>query len=972
MRLCLEELPHQEEAVAALVNALSEVLSDYKQDNTSHNFLSHHSQENGHNAPMANPTLVFPPSCTTPYGLDVKMETGTGKTYVYTRTLFELFSRFGLHKFIIFVPSLAIKEGVKKFMTSQEARDHFHALYHGTRLDLTCINAGDFNTKKGRKTIPPALSLFLEGSRNERSIKGLLLNDAMLMSKSMTRDDYDQTLLDGGSCPIESLKAIRPVVIIDEPHRFSKNGKAWAAIQHLNPQLILRFGATFPLQEKTHRPDYARLVYDLNAPQAFNRQLIKWVHIDYPQTDTDKTALTKYTVKAVSNKNLVLVDHAKKEYDIGLGDALPQDFEGHLTYEGEKRLSNDMALEKGLTLIPSIFSCSYQERILAQALNSHFQTERENWVRAQCGENPAKIKTLALFFIDDIHSYRSPDGWLKQTFERLLCEKIKQCLEQETNPDYRDFLATSLTHLSETHGGYFAEDNNKKGDEAIQAEVDDILREKNKLLSFRDDKGQWILRRFLFSKWTLREGWDNPNVFTIAKLRSSGSDISKRQEVGRGLRLPIDENGRRLSHQEFFLTFITDWSEQNFAAELQQEVKADGPTIPEKITPALLTELVKNGYAEDETNAKIKLLQTGVIDTKDTINREKWELLTKDFLPDYSLNPNSIKNKGQKEADIVKLRKEKWEPLKAVWQQLTKRYMVKFLPLENTLLKEILQHAFKNQDQDALTIAKAKIHRDTLTGYNIGEADSNALTQRQQILESDLTLKALPYGTFLKELSRRTLIPINMWHRAFCDHFKNGIETQKFNYVSVQTLAENFKHVVRSHFSQYFEYDSLDFSADTTLMENGDFVDSIKQTILGTEIATDLAVEECYLYDKKVYDSTLEKSILAVHPNKEVSIFGKLPKQCIQVPNFTGGTTSPDFIYAIHTDKETKLHLFIEAKSTNKRESDTLATNAQKKFFQIFKEINIIWREMTDDKLCEVITQLIEENHKEEKSLSSS
>lgn len=151
-------------------------------------------------------------------------------------------------------------------------------------------------------------------------------------------------------------------------------------------------------------------------------------------------------------------------------------------------------------------------------------------------------------------------------FERLLKEKlidtIGKLTEQEN--EYKEYLQESLDNIRACHAGYFAQDNSSS-DEDIATEINDILNGKKKLLSFKDKDGKYMLRRFLFSKWTLKEGWDNPNVFTIAKLRSSGSDISKLQEVGRGLRLPVDECGNRISNQEFTLNYIVDFTEADFA-----------------------------------------------------------------------------------------------------------------------------------------------------------------------------------------------------------------------------------------------------------------------------------------------------------------------------------------------------------------------------------------------------------------------
>lgn len=200
--------------------------------------------------------------------------------------------------------------------------------------------------------------------------------------------------------------------------------------------------------------------------------------------------------------------------------------------------------------------------MLKQAIKNHFKQEKDNFYRER------KIKTLSLFFIDSVYSYRGEenDGYLKTKFESFLKLELEKEIEKlsdrtrKIDIEYKSFLAASLKDIKATNGGYFAVDNSTD-DDKIKEEIDAILRDKEKMLSFKHKDGSWNTRRFIFSKWTLREGWDNPNVFQIAKLRSSGSEISKLQEVGRGLRLPVDEYGNRISNEEFYLTYLIDFSE---------------------------------------------------------------------------------------------------------------------------------------------------------------------------------------------------------------------------------------------------------------------------------------------------------------------------------------------------------------------------------------------------------------------------
>ena len=508
---------------------------------------------------------------------------GTGKTYVGVRAMYDLHQKYGLFKFIVVVPSPAIKEGWKNFITADYAKQHFSQFYENTQINLNVINAGDFNSKKG--LLPAHLVEFIEGDRfNSSTIQVLLINAGMLNSTSMKKD-YAQTLLSGWTSPLEGLKATRPIVMIDEPHRFPRDKANYKSITAVEPQMIIRFGATFPDvkvgrgRQATLAKDYYRKQpqFNLNAVSSFNNGLVKGIDVYYPNvTETD--AKDRYVADSVTSKQLVL-KNGSTTYTYSVGEDIG--FDGDIYYEGAKMLSNGLELEKGMAFLPATMTSSYQELIIRDAIEKHFEAEIPNFMREN--DYQPKVKTLSLFFIDSIKSYRDEKGCLKELFEKHLRRKVEALIREfrlkklPREQEYLSFLQATLADLTKNvHAGYFGEDRGS-GDEAIQAEVDDILKNKEKLLSFKDEKGNWQTRRFLFSKWTLREGWDNPNVFVIAKLRTSGSENSKIQEVGRGLRLPVDENGHRLLQDELpsRLRFLIGYDEKEFANKLVTEVNAD-------------------------------------------------------------------------------------------------------------------------------------------------------------------------------------------------------------------------------------------------------------------------------------------------------------------------------------------------------------------------------------------------------------
>ena len=903
--------------------------------------------------------------------IDIKMETGTGKTYVYTRLMHELKKQFGFFKFIVLVPGVAIKEGAKMSIQSTDWNSHFRQEFANQHINLSIINAGDFSSKKGkRKQIPESLRSFCEGTRNEeKTIQALLLNDAMLASKSMIANDYDTTLFGSVSSPIQGLQETRPIVIIDEPHRFSKENKTWKNItEGLQPQLIIRLGATFPERTvgkgklKRTEKDYENLVYDLNAVRAFNDGLVKRVHIVYPAIPNFDMGdeVVKFRVKTIHKKEGVTFSNGKTETVIKIGENLSLLHEGFGGITLEKidsanaaSLSNDLELRPNLDLLPHVFGMGYQELLLQQAIDAHFEKEKENFYRPRINNNPPRIKTNSLFFIDSISSFRGGEkdekGWLRLKFEELLTKKLQKELQEATD-DYKDFLEHSLRDVGGTIAGYFAEDNTKKGDEAIQKEVDDILRNKEQMLRFKNEDGSWNIRRFLFSKWALREGWDNPNVFVICKLRSSGSEISKIQEVGRGLRLPFDEKGNRQSQnvgEDFRLTYIIDFSEREFAKRLVGEINADGGKLhPGKITESILQELVKANYAITPAKAKGKLLFDDLIDENDTI-LDVDKLFT--LLPEssgLSIKKGVITGGDLPQRPRVKLNKSNFEKLRGLWNEVTKRYALHFEKVSEDDLKIALIEVLKEMAfiKPELEIVSEKVHQSSVK--------EGVWIAKDGFMAAESHLGVLPYGEFLKRLNKRIHLPLNVLHVCIVEARK-GKETPNdlFNLNSLENIIEGFEKEFITLYAQKFSYTALDYYASTSIQKKANgkyvFVDELPQGDVGTNIARDIFREkENYLYDQYVYDSEIEHEVLKVNPPTSVVVYGKLPRRSIKLPTYTGGTTSPDFVYAIKQDDEPlQLHLVVETKSDNMRNSDKIAVESQQKAFKNIDGIE--WRMST-------------------------
>ena len=900
--------------------------------------------------------------------IDVKMETGTGKTYVYTRLIHSLRLEYGIFKFIILVPSVAIKEGVKMSIASDDWNKHFRQEFGNQSIHLGIINAGDFDAKKGkRKQIPEALRSFCDASAVEdKSIHVLLLNDGMLSSSSMSKSDYDSTLFGNISCPMEGLKETRPIVIIDEPHRFNKTNKAWKTItEGLCPQIIIRFGATFP-EIKTGgltRKDYENLVYDLNSIRAFNEGLVKGVHIEYPMLPDIKTELVKYRVNQIERGKSVTFGKvgSNKEFELCIGDDLsfvdPQFSDGitleEISSANLALLSNDLELHQDMELIPQIFSSGYQELILSQALEAHFEKEKENFYRKNMGSNLPGIKTNSLFFIDSIASFRGRDGqgWLRAKFEELLRKKIEKEIKQ-VEGEYKKYLEASLERNEKNEmkaiAGYFAEDNSKKGDAAIQDEVDKVLRDKEQSLQFKNKNGEWNVCRFFFSKWTLCEGWDNPNVFVIAKLRSSGSETRKIQEVGRGLRLPFDETGSRVTperyNEDFRLTYIIDYSEKEFAKKLVGEINADGGKIEGKITDAVLDILVKADYAEDRDKAFGALLNAGIIDRNGEIKGID-KLVS--LLPEESglkVRNGVITGNEMPPPPKVRLNRENFYKIRDLWDTVTKRYIIKFEKLSKDEIENLLTEIFSNNEYFITPVAEIKDEYIKKDGQTV-----SVETGGYRAVKSEISI--INYGEFLKRLNKRTSLPPAMLHKTLSIARKGkNTSAELFNTNTLEKIIKAFESEFTERYKQRFKYQSLDYTAQTSLFKDGDFVAELSQKYLGANVARDVKHDkERYLYDKAVYDSEIEHEVLKIDPPEQVIVYGKLPRESIKLPTYTGGTTSPDFVYTTREQKtdDIYLHLVIETKSENPRLSDNIAVAAQKKAFEYIGS-NIKWELVTD------------------------
>lgn len=598
--------------------------------------------------------------------LDISMETGTGKTYTYTKTMFELNRELGVFKFIVVVPTLSIKAGTKNFLQSTSLAEHFRKDFAGqygeTEIELYVVES---QKNKAKKAFMPSEIVRFVQAEDKQKIHVLLINAGMINSDTMAGkdkgNDGSRLIKDKFSVPFEALASTNPFVIIDEPHKFPTSKKTWENIQKFNAQFILRYGATFNNQ-------FENLLYRLSAIDAFNDDLVKGIRAFTEQIDGDNGERIKL-IDLDGKEATFILD--KQAFKLSKGENLNrihQAISDLFVSEMNKSvlvLSNGIELKKGDTINPYSYSDTVRDKMMRQAIRKHFVLEKELLTR-----NGGRIKPLTLFFIDDIAGYRDEknqlSGSLKTVFEQMVKAELEHRLQTENDEFLRQYWQTALNDIAKTHGGYFSQDNSDK-DDKIEQEVNEILHDKETLLSLANP------RRFVFSKWTLREGWDNPNVFQICKLRSSGSETSKLQEVGRGLRLPVNEYMARVKDHAFFLNYFVDNSETDFVKKLTDEVNS--AVVKPIVFTALTDELIKKiqtAYPDvskkqirnqlaDLTDDDDVFLENGFAETK--------KLFPKAFESSGSLKDGKIKGSGEK-VEKVKMRIAKYDELKALWETI--------------------------------------------------------------------------------------------------------------------------------------------------------------------------------------------------------------------------------------------------------------------------------------------------------------
>ena len=872
----------------------------------------------------------------------VEMETGTGKTYVYLRTIFELSHRYGFQKFIIVVPSVAIREGVLKNI--EITKEHFRALYNNLPFESFVYDAKKVNRLRQFAT--------------SNTLQVLVINiDAFRKNFTGSEDEqksnviYKESDKLAGRQPIEFVQAARPIVIIDEPQSVDSTDKAQEAIKALNPLMTLRYSAT-------HKNPY-NLVYRLDPVRAFELKLVKQIvvanvksddsvnepfvrveSIEYKKEYKAKLRMLVKTVDGPKEKSVTVKPKDDLFYKSGemhhyqngfrIADLSAEPGDEHIRFSNGTRLN--LGAEMG-----GARSDIWREQI-RKTIEEHLKKELK--VREQ------GIKVLSLFFIDRVANYRNYDSE-----GREVPGKFAAAFEEELAALAKEERFAPLKWLKEPvgklHNGYFSGDKKKRKDgteeviwkdtRGTTAADDDtynlIMKEKERLLSFDEPL------RFIFSHSALREGWDNPNVFQICTLNETQSGMKKRQEIGRGLRLPVDQSGQRVFDESVNKLYVmANESYEAFAKGLQQEYEDDcGVTFGKvpmtafaKLTRVVDNEEVAIGRKEAE-ELRDTLVGQKVIDSEGRIQpgfdprRSDFKLELPDDKAELAPAVVDLLSKYQIERHVTRERDEganrlkKQVMLSPEFEELWKRIKPKTQYRVEFSTPELVQQAAAQIKR--MPLIEKPVLTYTSASVELGRAEVTVTGMVVREVEREYGRRPLPdilaYLQNETELTRSTIVEILVKSGRLQEFFNNP---QRF----MDEVAKILKHELHRLLVDGIKYEPIGENWDQMLFKNEELINCL----------TAVQVQKS-VYEWVVYDSDVEREFArGLDERDDIRLFVKLHSWFrVETPV---GEYNPDWAIVKHEDDT--IYLVRETKSTHDplklRNSESDKIRCGKKHFE--------------------------------------
>ncbi|GAA8333974.1 DEAD/DEAH box helicase family protein [Helicobacter pylori] len=891
--------------------------------------------------------------------VDILMETGTGKTFTYLNLIFALHKAYGQNKFIIFVPRKPILESVKQNIRLTKGYFYLEFKRHLKTY-----------TYEGDKSQSNIINHYIK-NQDELSVL-LLTNSAIDKGEKNILNKNSENLFNAKSI-FENIADLKPISIIDEPHLLK--GEAFGKYFNKIGALYFRFGATFA-KEKEHA--LSNVAFCLDSISAFRNYLVKQVRVHSVMQDSQSPFLLNADSK--SAKIAFYKAGILKQITLSKGEDLGKI---NASFNGVSlvKITKDKAyLSDGATLEKASYKLAQDEisTLLEKAIDLHFEKEAFLF-----DEN---IKALSLFFIPKIEDFRQIDNkgtpFIKTEFERLYKLKRASILARENlSPSYKEYLARDFDDSGNlrVHQGYFSGDSvvlnkGKKESSKENIEANDIkmiLSEKEKLLSFQTPL------RFIFSVWALQEGWDNPNIFTLIKLASSTSETSRHQQVGRGLRIALNQEGKRVTHgflkanDDIFykinhLDMLVSGEEVGFIEGLQKEIEASsfiggGSALDREILARLgLNERKINKFCDaletlnavefDETNNAYKIIapiceimQNNEERIKSFLSDEEYRAVLSAFKMDE--NPTNKRDQvinANQSQEKVKIRQNLAKEFKELWQTINAQSQLSYQNIQKTKLIESIAKAFNESHVMCEAIIFESKKYDPKTNRIITEESSSVLKAKNYANALQKEINALLLD-FAKDESLPLKFTLELYNALNKEHFTNSPKKafKLLKGIIKDKLHENLLSCVSYGFCQNAFSNTAFDETDPLYCKDGSPKTEIEKHQLGKYKSVQTPSQN-YLYDTIIYDSKIEEEVSKERvkvEGKSIEVFAKLPKFKIPTPykNY-----EPDFAYLLKDNKGAKIFFVCETKGYEK-ESDIPQDEKRKieyakKFFETLSQ----------------------------------
>ncbi|WP_367693366.1 DEAD/DEAH box helicase family protein [Helicobacter pylori] len=887
---------------------------------------------------------------------DILMETGTGKTFCFLECVYSLHQNYHLSKFIVLVPSNAIKLGVLKSV--EITREFFKSEYSNTHLE-SYEDAERFILASNHKCC--VLVMTFSAFNKEKNT----INQSCLENTN---------LFNGAKSYMQALASMCPIVILDEPHRFLGD-KTKKYLEQFNALITLRFGATF-------KDDYNNLIYALDSKKAFDCALVKSISVASVGESHECFLELKGIEKGEAAINYTDLENKTQSVKVKEHDNL-----GVVTqisaledYIVEKITKTEIRFLNGFNLLldqKEPFSHlleSEQEVMLKEAIKSHFEREEGLFKKG--------IKALCMVFISGVNSYLSENekpAKLALLFEKLYQQKLEEVLKKPLDENYRAYLERTKDAIYKVHGGYFAK-SKKDSDEAQVIAL--ILKEKEKLLSFESDL------RFIFSQWALQEGWDNPNVMTICKLAPSHSNITKLQQIGRGLRLAVNDKGERITkeHADFDfvneLVVIVPQVEGDFVGAIQQEI-SEHSLIKQTFSTEELEKsgVVKKGYygvlfetleglgfgeKTGDENFKLTLKQNEFLKKEPELERLKDEKYLdfeklKDFLKDRLIGNSRVRDKNERKTEKIKINKENFKKFETLWEGLNHQARIAYAIDSESLIDEIVKNINSSFDVSSKMVL-VTTHKKVETMRN--NAKTEIFEQKSACVWS--------LHEFISALSNKVKLSFKSVAKVL-----EKIDENKFNEIKkneqegLRRLEELFLEIIYQNIKDKISYQMRETTIknrknDAFYDEKGEIREFLDGSLGGAgkyEIKNSSAQEKCLYENFMQVDSEIEKDTIEESNDTKIIVFGKLPR--VKIPVGLNQTYSPDFGYVVENNDK-KVLLVVETKGVEHenelRDEEKRKISTAKKFFEALKKqgVNIEYKtKMEKDQLSALINEVL-------------